>query len=709
MKKLLKGVVGLLVAGVVLVAVAVVAVPLLIDADDVKNQLAEQVKRHTGRDLSIPGEVKLSVFPWLGATLGRVSLGNAPGFAAPAFASTEKVEVRVKLMPLFSRRVEMDTVVVHGLALNLERNAQGGGNWEDLAAGAPAERGARGPATPAGGGAGLAGFAIGGVDVRDGSVSYVDALAGQSYSVRNLSLTTGSVAPGRPVAVDLGFDVSSDAPPMSGRVSAQATVQADPASRVARLSGLALDARLEGAGLPGEKLALKLGADAELDGARRTLSLLGLKAELLELVVTGTLEARGLGGEPAFEGELAVAEFSPRKLLASLGQPDTRTSDDQVLRRASLKASVSGGADALALEPVALRLDDTTLNGKLGVTGFASPAVRFDLVLDAIDVDRYLPPGTEAPPASPGAAAGKAGEVPLATLRGIDAAGSVRAGKVKIARLNLSDLAATVTAKDGLIRLAPVSARLYEGSYRGNVSLDARKDTPVLGLDEKLSGVQVGPLLMDLQGEAPITGTGNVSATLAAKGADPEAIKRTLGGNASFQFLDGALQGVNIGRMIREARARLRGERLTEADAPSRTDFTEVTGTATVKGGVISNQDLSAKSPLLRIAGKGTASLPEERIDYRVTATLVATSKGQGGKELGDLAGVPVPVHVTGTFAQPEYGLDAQALAEAVAKGKAKEVVDAQKAKIEEKVGEKAGGLLGEEGPAKLLKGLFGN
>jgi AsmA protein len=709
MKKLLKGVAALIGAGVVLVVAAVVVVPLLVDADDVKRQVAEHVERHTGRALSIPGEVELSVFPWLGATLGSVSLGNAPGFAAPVFASTEKVEVRVKLMPLLSRRVEMDTVVVHGLTLNLERSARGRGNWEDLGGDPPAPGGAGAKAPPGGGGAGLAGFAIGGVDVRDGRVNFVDAAAGQSYSVRKLALSTGRVTPGAPVALELGFELSSDAPAMSGRVSARATVDADPARRVARVAGLVLDARLEGAGLPGGALALKLAADAELDGARRTLSLRGLEAEVLDLVATGTLDASGLGGKPAFTGELVVAEFSPRKLLAALGQPAVETTDDGVLTRASMRATVSGAADAVSLEPLRLRLDDTTLDGKLGVSDFASPALRFDLALDAIDVDRYLPPGTEAPPASPGAAAGKAGEVPLATLRGLDAAGRLRAGKVKVAKLNLSDVAATLRAKGGLIRLSPVSAKLYDGRYDGNITLDARKDTPALGLDEKLSGVQVGPLLVDLQGEAPITGTGNVSAKLNAVGTDPEAIKRTLNGNASFQFLDGALQGVNIGRMIREARARLKGERLADADAPARTDFTEVTGTATVSNGLVANQDLSAKSPLLRLSGKGTASLPQDRIDYRVTATLVATSKGQGGKELGDLAGLDVPVHVTGTFAKPEYGLDAQALAEALAKGKAREVVDAQKSKIEEKLGDKAGGLLGEEGPGKLLKGLFGN
>ncbi len=715
MKKLIKGIVGLVVAGVVLIVAAVVILPMLIDADDVKKQLTAQVKEQTGRDLSIPGEVKLSVFPWLGASLGTASLGNAQGFTDPVFASTEKVDVRVKLMPLLDRRLEMDTIVIHGLTLNLERNKQGKGNWEDLAAGG----GAGAPAKPAGGGdAGggapaLAGFAIGGVDIRDGTVRFTDRAAGQAYAVSNLALTTGSVTPGEPVDLDLGFDVSSDAPAMQGRVTAKATVDADPAAQTARVSGLVLDASLQGDGLPGGKLAATVAADAAFDGAKQTLAVSNLKAELLDLTATGTLQATGLGAKPAFSGELALAEFSPRKLLVALGQPPVDTADDKVLTRASLNTRLSGGADALALKPLTLKLDDSTLEGEARVADFAKPALRFALALDAIDADRYLPPGKEAPPATPGAAAGAAGELPVETLRGLDVAGTFRAGKVRIAKLNLSELAATLNAKDGLIKLTPVSAKLYEGGYSGNITLDARKDVPLLGLDETLQGVKLGPLLTDLQGKAPITGTANLNAKLSAKGTAPDAVKRTLNGTASFQLLDGALQGVNIGRMIREARAKLKGEQLESAAEPAQTDFAEITGTATITDGVVNNPDLNAKSPLLRLSGKGTASLPEESIDYRATATLVATSQGQGGKDLGDLAGVPIPVHVTGTFTQPKYGLDTQGMAEAFAKSKAKEVVDAQKAKVEEKVqekvGEKAGGLLGGEGGVGgALKGLLG-
>ncbi|HEX9584465.1 MAG TPA: AsmA family protein, partial [Gammaproteobacteria bacterium] len=195
MKTLFKAVGIILVVVVVVVIGAAVALPMLIDPEDVKKEVTAKVREETGRELKIVGDVGFSVFPWLGLEMGRLEFGNPPGFQSPLFAATEKVGIRVKLMPLLERRLEMDTVIVHGLTLNLERNAGGKTNWADLAA-----RGetAKEPST-GGADSPFAAFAIGGLDIRDGTLSWRDAKAGQQYVVRRLSLQTGGLAPGKPV------------------------------------------------------------------------------------------------------------------------------------------------------------------------------------------------------------------------------------------------------------------------------------------------------------------------------------------------------------------------------------------------------------------------------------------------------------------------------------------------------------------------------
>ena len=706
MKKLLK-IVGIAVlVTVVLLVGAAIALPLLVDPEDLKAQLSARVKEHTGRELSIPGEVELSVFPWLGASLGEVSLGNAEGFSAPVFASTSKVDVRVKLLPLLDRRVEMDTVVVHGLTLNLERNKQGDTNWGDLAAGGGAASAPAGGAPAPGGeqGPALAALSIGGLDVRDGTLSYTDAQAGQAYTVRKLTLKTGtlSLAPGQSQDLELGFDLNSANPPLDGRVTATASVSMDQSANTAAISGLDLNGEFTGDTLPGGALSVKLGADAQMDLGKHTLAVRNLRLQVVDLVATGSLDASALDKSPAYTGELHVAEFNPRKLIEGLGRTAPATADPGALARASLDANFSGGADALSVEPLTLTLDESTVTGKAGVSNFARPALRFALALDAIDLDRYLPPGQEASAASPGAAAGGAADaLPLDTLRALDVAGSVKAGKLAVAKLDLTDVTATINAKDGVLRLSPMTATLYQGNYAGSITLDARNNPPTLAVDEKIAGVSIEPLLTDLQGEAArISGTAEASAKLTAAGTDPESIKKTLNGNLAFVLRDGAVKGYDIAQMIRNAKSYLGKD--VSYDANRKTDFAEIKGTATVTDGVVSNPDLSAKSPLLRVDGNGQASLPAETIDYRVRATLVATSKGQGGKDVDELAGVPLPIHITGTFSDPKPRPDFEALMQGAVAAKGKELIEEQKGKVSEKLKESLGDKAGD-----VLKGLL--
>lgn len=700
--------IGIIVAVVVVVVIgAAVALPMLIDPEDVKKEVTAKVREETGRELKIVGDVGFTVFPWLGLETGRVEFGNPPGFQSPLFAATEKVGIRVKLMPLLERKLEMDTVIVHGLTLNLERNAGGKTNWADLAArGETAKESSAGGAdTP------LAAFAIGGLDIRDGTLSWRDAKAGQQYVVRRLSLQTGGLAPGKPVEAKLGFDVESDRPKMSGRVEGGGKILADADTRVVRADGLSLTANLIGDTLPGGKAEVTLSADAVADGKKQTLKIQNMKLAAMDLNVSGDLDAKAGDKGASFKGTLAVSEFSPRNLLKALGQPPVETADAGVLSSASFTATVSGTENSLALKPMKIKLDDSNLDGEVSVRNFSKPAVGFQMALDQIDADRYLPPpkeGSGAKAASPGAAASSAAQLPMETLRGLDVDGKLSAGKIRIAKLNISDVRATITAKNGVIRVSPISANLYDGTYAGDIALDARKDPPRISANEKLAGIQAGPLLRDLQGEEKITGKGDVTVNVNAVGAEADSIKKTLNGNAAFLFRDGALKGVNIGRMIREARARLQGKPLPPGDEPAQTDFAELSGTMKFVNGLGTNDDLAMKSPLLRVTGAGKADLPSEKIDYRINTTVVATSQGQGGKELQDLAGVSIPIKVSGTFQQPSYGLDVEALGQALAKSRAESLIK-----------EKLGGAAATEGATDsgdvvektkgLIKGILGN
>jgi AsmA protein len=123
-----------------------------------------------------------------------------------------------------------------------------------------------------------------------------------------------------------------------------------------------------------------------------------------------------------------------------------------------------------------------------------------------------------------------------------------------------------------------------------------------------------------------------------------------------------------------------------------KTDFSSLTGSFIAKNGVINNQDLLVKSPLLRIDGAGKINLPKEGINYGLKVSIVESANGQGGKDLTDLKGLTIPVKITGSFDNPKPTVDLASLF----KNKAKEEVKAKIAdKLKGKLGDDLGGLLG--------------
>ncbi|HED18025.1 MAG TPA: AsmA family protein, partial [Gammaproteobacteria bacterium] len=109
MGKLLRLVIFVIGGLVLLLVAAAIILPLVVNPNDFKDEIAAAVKSETGRTLSIEGDIELSVFPWLGLDVGPVSLSNAAGFSARPFASMKAVQVRIKLLPLLSKELEMDT------------------------------------------------------------------------------------------------------------------------------------------------------------------------------------------------------------------------------------------------------------------------------------------------------------------------------------------------------------------------------------------------------------------------------------------------------------------------------------------------------------------------------------------------------------------------------------------------------------------------
>lgn len=652
---------GILIGSLIaLVVIAALVLPRIIDPNNYRDKIAEIVKKETGRDLVITGEIGWSVFPWLGVEVGETRLSNAPGFGDAPFAQVSQVQVRVRLLPLLRKELEMSTLVLEGLQLNLAKDKSGRTNWDDLMRAQETKKSA--PEKPAAddGAASLAALTIGGVKVSKAQLVWDDRSTGNTQRIEDLYLDLGAIRQGYPVDLMLGFTAKSGKPELVSQVKLMGRVAVSKSYKQIDIPNFEISLDASGDTLPGGKLHANLQSNIALDLNKQTLSLSDLMLTAQDLVMMGQMQGTGIGGAaPQFTGDLRTKEFVPRSLLLALGQTVPETSDAGVLVKAKIDLAFKATSNSATLSELKLLLDDSNITGTAGVTNFSAPAINFNLALDSIDLDRYLPPqkpgAVQAAPTPGEAAAGGAGALPVETLRALNMKGTMKIGRLKAYQLRSNDITVTVSAKDGLVQVHPASARMYEGNYNGNVTLDARGQTPRISMDEKLTGIQVGPMLTDMHGEAKVTGRADIAVKLTAAGNDPVAMRKSMNGNASFNFADGTIKGMNVLNEIRKAYALFKGKPAPDS-APNQTDFNSLSGTATITNGLVSNNDLLVKSAVMQVQGAGTADLVSEKLDYGVTATLVDTLEGKG-----ELTGRPIPVRISGTFAEPKVGVDMNA------------------------------------------------
>jgi len=661
LKWLLIGVVSL----VVLVGVGLAVIVNLVDWNDYRETIQAQAVKHTGRELTIAGDLSPSFFPWAGVSIGGVSLANAEGFPADNFAVMSSADVKVKILPLLKREVNISSIELHGLEMNLQRNADGTTNWDDLAnrestTTTETEEGAT--AEVEGNSATLAALSVGGVNISGANVSWIDNLNSTDVKLSDFALQTGAIELGKPFDLNSSFNVLSNSMGLQSKVQASTTVALDLESQVYELTGLALNVDAAGEALPNGALAASLGGAVRAELANETVDVSGLVLKALGIELTADAKVTSLNSDPVVVATAKSNTFNPSEVVKALGIELPVMADGSVMSAGALSMNINASAAAAQLDNIVFRLDDSNITGSAAIPDLsaANPPVRFDLALDAIDLDRYLPPVSEsegddvAGDATAAASDGDAPlELPLEDLRGLDIAGSIKAGRIKAANLVTTDIVVPVEAKNGQLGINGMAASLYEGKLTANTKLDATGNEAAMAIAFNLGGIQAEPLLQDLtQGDAPISGAGDIAFDLTTGGDSVNALKAALNGNFSSAFTDGAVNGINIGYQLRRAKAFLTGKDMPEQADVKKTDFSSLSVSGQFNNGVMSSNDLDLRSPLLRITGDGQVNLPGEAVDYTTTIKVTASATGQGGEDLESIKGLALDVPVVATFAE---------------------------------------------------------
>ncbi len=653
MRKTLKIILYIASTSVVIILVTVLSLPFIVNPNDFKSQIETLVKEKTGRTLTIEGDLKLSVFPWLGISTGKVSLSNAQSFDNPYFAQIQQSEINVKLIPLLSKQFDVSEIVFKGLRLHLSKNKQGINNWDDLKGSSKNDSEITNP---------LAILAIAGLSIEDASITWDDLQTDQHSKINNLKIKMGKLDFNQKIPLSLSLTFVNQQPLITQLLNFSGNLILTPSLEVFKLNDVQIALVTKGESIPTGSLTLHLMTHVLFNKPQQHLRLSGLKINSGELKFKAELDSY-FKETTKINLTAGIANFNAAKFLQKMEFKLPKMADENALTHLELDFKLQANTEQVNISELVLKVDESTLKGSIEVNNFEKPSVLFDLSANKVNIDRYLPLKDNnskkiITPAS--AAVISVSLAPVAMLKALDASGKIIIEQLKVNELKMQGVTLKLDAKKGILQSNQVIKQFYKGQYQGGFNLNVNTSKPIFILDEKFNNIHIAPLLKDINGEVPIKGLVNMSAQLTGYGNTAQTIKSSLKGQLSFLFKDGVISDFNIQQLLNQ------GKSLIEGTSPPKTDnntppiFSKISATAYVNQGLIQNNDLLGVSPKMKLTGQGYANLITEELNYNIKLLRVKQQATKTTPEI--LSSQPIIINVAGNFNDPSYQLDFAAM-----------------------------------------------
>jgi len=689
--KLTKIALYLIILPIIVVVVASSLFLALFDANDYKQDLVDYVKQSSGRSLVFNGDAELMLYPSFGMKLGGMTFSNAPSFGSVPMLSVDEVSISVDVKSVLMLEPKVSQLILSELHIDLQKNKQGVSNWDDLVPkkaeeGSPNQPIAEVDKNPKSkGGFDIAG-AFEGININNAQLSWHDASTGQSFNLDDLDFTTGKITPTEAFPLSMHIVLHQEKE-LNATVNFETEVFFDVKKQTVSLKQLDLQLTASGSLIPVEKSDVALTANVNFDLEKQFLSVsqLVLKANT-EGGVMQKIDV-AVGGDLSMNLVTQILNIKQLSLDAQV--------DDASMPKGQLKTSIKAEQLKLALKQrqvdlsqLQLSLNNIQMLGELQVKDYAKPSVNFNLSAQGIDLDDLL--GLNEPTQKPQKATDTSQNVsedteialPIELLKKLELNGQLNIASLKAMNVKTQNIQLKVTAKGGLLQLKPMALELYDGSLSNQISLDVRTKQPKFKIKTQLNKVQIGDLLIDFMQLDKIRGAATVAIDVTTQGSWVSKLKSNLNGKIALRFEDGALKGLNLRYLSEVAKAKLSGSSAPTENIQE-TDFTELKLSGTIKQGVFYSNDLSLKSPLIRVGGEGQADLNENTVDYTVNAKIIGSLEGQSGEGL-EASGLLIPVRIFGPFTaiKTDILLDnmlKQQVSEKLAKSKAALKVQQQK------------------------------
>ncbi len=622
------------------------------NADEYKGYLTELIAEHTGMRVNFGGAFSVSVFPWIGFEAEDVSIENPEQFKplAENLLSVGKLGIELKLIPLIRGDIEVGDVRIDALRLELLKD-DGIGNWmfrgaSNADSAVAAEESKENEAVIVEEKTQQSRkWSIGSVMLADSSINYTDVRSAKSYGISNISLNTGRLEVGEDIELDFAAAIDIPSPKLNGNLSLHGRFNFLDAGNfeIFQISGKFISS---GGLLQQNEAGVELSANVaedRLDVRQCVLTLADSKV---------VLSGKGNFAQQSFSGPLNV-QSDVRQLLNMFGiVPDFAAPN--ALRDFSLNAQLSSGADnTIKLSDLIIKLDSTNINGDLLFMGGSSPVVSGGLVIDAVNLDSYLPAPEEAGKSASGESAAGVEEKNVDLENGrndngkheynppdLGLAVNLSLGQLDVKGMQFRNLKTRLLGEKAVYSLDPLSMDFASAAWNCRVIADLRRETPDMRLVVNAKQIAIEQMLKVLTGKEQMDGRADLSADLRGKGLKAKALLGSLGGSLKVSA-KGSLKDFKLPRINLTADSKIKS--VEGIDAKVNNFSASFVGAA----GVFNNSDMIFDTSLGRGKGSGTVNIGAGSLNYLVTVETRSAN---------------LPVRISGPFSDLSYTLDAGAM-----------------------------------------------
>ncbi len=622
LKKILLGLAGL---GLLLI-VALIGLSLSLNPNDYKPQI-QRLAADQGIGLQINGELGWQLYPQLALELNNIEVSNLQTAGQP-LAQLQHAAIGVALMPLFKGEIKAQQIIIEGARIDARIAADGQSNWQlgTQSADQPDNKPAATPSpsanVPASDSPQALELSIDNISILDSQLNFDDRRSGRQLQVDKVNLQIEGVnlkGAAFPISVSAAISDSELPADIAFELSSQLSVNSDFSQLQLQQGQLQLDfSRPQANSRITSHFNLKVEQDQQLQ----------------------------------YSGDLALSPFDLKQLLTSLGQVAPATQNPDALSNLAFSGQFSGSEQQFELKSMKLTLDQSHIEGQLTLADFNKQSLRLELQGDQLNIDHYLPPSTEDKPQTtsttssskkpqaktktkPTAPAAnkpqpEADIIPLELIRQLDIEARFGFDRLTAAKLNVTKLDSQLTARNGVVKLQPLSLELYDGTLQAQGRLDARGPEAKFSLSSSLAGVELEPLLQDAAAQQNLAGKIASKIRANSRGNSVSALQANARAKAQVSGASLKLQPINLEQGFCKLAQLVEGKSQTK-DWPAYTQLQDFSAELRLAGQRAHIDNIQAGAGNLALKAEGLFNLTEQDFNILINTRLTGEASSEDG------------------------------------------------------------------------------